>query len=338
MLTVSVIVPIRNEAKSIAATLRTLLQQDYPSNDFEVIVVDGFSTDETVAIVRDLQIDHPNLKLLYNPLRYSSAARNIGVRHMAGKYAVIVDGHCQVPDRNYLRNLVEAFETTGADCLGRPQPLDAPNPTPFQKAVATARASRLGHNPDSDIFSNEAKFVPPQNTAIAYRRELFHKVGLFDQAFDACEDVEFNHRVYEAGMTCYFTPKLKVVYHPRGSWKALFTQLGRYGSGRARLAAKDRKSLTLPALVPPMWIMWLALAPLVCLLYSPLWFAYLGLVALYLTTILGGSAWLARKQSAAVAWRIPLVFFGIHAGFAWGFWREAGSQIRRSLRFKTITT
>jgi succinoglycan biosynthesis protein ExoA len=328
MITVSVIVPIRNEAKSIAATLRTLLDQDYPADEFEILVVDGFSTDETVSIVRRLQAEHSNLKLLYNPLRYSSGARNLGIRHMAGKYAVIVDGHCQVPDRNYLRNLVEAFETTGADCLGRPQPLDAPNPTPFQRAVGAARASRLGHNPDSDIFSNEAKFVPPQNTAIAYRRELFQKVGMFDQKFDACEDVEFNHRVFEAGMTCYFTPKLKVVYHPRGSWKALFTQLGRYGMGRARLAAKDRKSLTLPALVPPMWVLWLAVAPLACLLYSPLWTIYLGLLALYLGAILGGSIKLARKQSAAVAWRIPLVFFGIHLGFAWGFWKEVVRQAR----------
>jgi succinoglycan biosynthesis protein ExoA len=328
MVKVSVIVPIRNEAKSITATLRTLLQQDYPSSEYEVIVVDGFSTDETVAIVRDMQIDYPNLKLLYNPVRYSSAARNVGVRHMTGNYAVIVDGHCQVPDRKYLKNLVEAFETTGADSLGRPQPLDAPNPTPFQKAVSVARASRLGHNPDSDIFSNEAKFVPPQNTAIAYRRELFHKVGLFDQKFDACEDVEFNHRVFEAGAKCFFEPKLKVVYHPRGSWKALFTQLGRYGSGRARLAAKDRKSITLPALVPPLWVMWLLVAPLLCLIYSPLWFVYAGLAAMYLAAILGGSALLARRQPTSVAWRIPFVFFGIHLGFAWGFWKEVGRRVR----------
>jgi succinoglycan biosynthesis protein ExoA len=325
---VSVVVPVRNEAKSIAQTLHSLLHQDYPSSEFEVIVVDGFSTDETVGIVRRLQAEHANLKLFYNPLRYSSAARNTAIRHMRGEYAVVVDGHCNVEDPNYVRNLVEAFEATGADSLGRPQPLDAPNPTPFQQAVSIARQSRLGHNPDSDIFSNEAKFVPPQNTAIAYRRSLFHKVGLFDQRFDACEDVEFNHRVFEAKKNCYFTPKLKVLYHPRSHWKALFTQLGRYGSGRARLAAKDRKSLTLPALVPPMWILWLALAPLLCLVYSPLWIVYGSLLALYLGAILIGSMLLARGKPRAVAWRIPLVFFGIHLGFAWGFWKEVAKQFR----------
>ena len=76
------------------------------------------------------------------------------------------------------------------------------------------------------------------------------------------------------------------------------------------------------------WVLWLAMAPLACLLYSPLWILYLGLVALYLGAIAAGSAMLARKQSAAVAWRIPLVFFGIHLGFAWGFWKEVGRQVR----------
>ena len=152
MPTVSIIVPIRNEANYIGATLRTLLDQDFPQAEFEVLVADGGSTDATVAIVRGLQAEYPNLRLYFNPQRISSAARNLAIRHMSGRYAVIIDGHCHIPDRDYLRNVVDAFEASGADTLGRPQPLDSPNPTPFQRAVAVARASRLGHNPESDIF------------------------------------------------------------------------------------------------------------------------------------------------------------------------------------------
>ena len=325
---VTVIVPVRNEGRSIESTLRTLLTQDYPRDEYEVIVADGFSADDTVPVVRKLQSEFPNLRLMYNPLRYSSAARNVCLRHMRGQYAVIVDGHCQVPDRHYLTHLVRAFETTGADTLGRPQPLDAPSPTEFQQAVSVARASRLGHNPDSDIFSVEPKFIPPQNTAVAYRRSVFQTVGLFDQRFDACEDVEFNQRVHAANLTCYFEPKLKVVYHPRGSWKALFTQLGRYGCGRARLAAKHPNSITLPALVPPLWVLWVLLGPVMCLLVPTLGWVYGGLILLYVSAILIASAKLSIGQPLSVGVRIPLVFIGIHFGFAWGFWRETGRQIR----------
>ena len=332
MTRVTVIVPIRNEAASIEATLRSLLTQDYPADEFEVIVADGFSTDDTVPIVRRLQGEYANLTLLYNPARFSSTARNTCVRHMRGQYAVVVDGHCHIPDRQYIANTVRAFEGTQAHSLGRPQPLDAPNPTPFQRAVAVARASKLGHNPDSDIFSDQPKFVEPQSTAVAYRRDVFHAIGLFDQTFDACEDVEFNQRVFNSRLTCFFEPKLKVVYHPRGSWRGLFFQLGRYGCGRARLATKHRGSLTLPALVPPLWVAWLVFAPLACLILPMLWWLYGGLLALYLATLFAASAKLAIQQPRDVAVRIPAVFLAIHFGFAWGFWREVARQVKRSLR------
>src|SRR5581483_4704285 len=218
MPSVSVIVPVRNEARSVERTLRSLLTQDFPRDQFEVIVADGASTDETVPIVRRLQAEFPNLKLVFNPGRLSSAGRNVAIRHATKDVAVLVDGHCHIPDRHYLKNLAAAFEKSGADCLGRPQPLDIPNPTPFQRAVSVARSSRLGHNPGSDIYSDRPKFVEPQSTAIAYTRTVFHRIGLFDESFDACEDVEFNERVHAAGLVCYFTPAVTVVYEPRASF------------------------------------------------------------------------------------------------------------------------
>lgn len=327
MPSVTVVVPVRNESQSIEQTLRSLLTQDFPPDQFEVIVADGLSTDATVPVVRRLQAEFPNLKLVYNAGKYSSAGRNTALRHMSGDYAVVIDGHCQISDPSYLRNLVVAFETSGADSLGRPQPLDVPEPTPFQAAVSAARASRLGHNPDSDIFSDEAKFVEPQSTAVAYRRRVLHTIGLFDEMFDACEDVEFNHRVHDAGLTCYFTPALKVVYHPRKSWPALFRQLGRYGCGRAKLAVKHPDSLTLPALVPPLWTVWLVLGGLLALLVPFVGWVYLLTVVLYTSVILGGSLLLARRKPLRVGVRIPAVFVGIHLGFGWGFLREVGRRI-----------
>ncbi len=334
MPSVSVIVPVRNEARSIEHTLRLLLTQDFPRDEFEVIVADGVSTDDTVPVVRRLQAEFPNLKLVFNAAKFSSAGRNTAIRHATKDVVVIVDGHCHVPDRDYLKNLSAAFAASGADCLGRPQPLDVADPTPFQRAVSAARSSRLGHNPDSDIYSNEAKFVPPQSTAVAYARSVFHTIGLFDQEFDACEDVEFNERVHAAGLTCYFTPAVKIVYEPRGSFRSLFYQLGRYGSGRAKLAFKHPKSLSLPALVPPLWAVWVILGALVSAVvpyFGALWLASL---ALYASVLLGAGVVLGRKLPLAVAVRVPLVFMAIHFGFAWGFWKEVTKQVRRSLQFR----
>lgn len=328
MPSVSVIVPVRNEARFIERTLRSLLTQDFPREQFEVIVADGASTDETVPIVRRLQGEFANLKLVYNPGRLSSAGRNTAIRHARKDVVVVVDGHCHVPDRYYLRNLSAAFESSGADCLGRPQPLDVPEPTPFQRAVALARSSRLGHNPDSDIYSDRPKFVAPQSTAVAYTREVFHRVGLFDEAFDACEDVEFNERVYAAGLTCYFTPTVKVVYEPRRDWRALFYQLARYGLGRARLAFKHPRSLSVPAVVPPLWAGWVLVGGLLGLLVPFLGWAWLASIAVYGAVLLAAAVVLSRREPWPVAVRIPAVLLAIHFGFAWGFWKGLVGQIR----------
>jgi succinoglycan biosynthesis protein ExoA len=324
---VSVIVPVRNEAACIERTLDALRAQDFDPAQFEVIVVDGASDDATPSLVRQAQAAFPNLQLLFNPKWLSSAARNIGIRHARGRFIVIVDGHCELNDRRYLANLVRAFEESSADCLGRPQPLRSRAATPFQKAVSLARASWLGHNPDSDIFSDQARFVAPDNVAVAYRREVFDKVGLFDESFDACEDVEFNTRVRLAGLTCYFTPAIRLDYRPRSSLGGLFYQLARYGRGRARLARKLPSSLTLPSHVPVLWLLWLPAMLALSFVSVVFAAALLASIALYLAAILGESVRLAWRQRLAVAVRLPLVFVGVHLGYGWGFLRDQVEHI-----------
>src|SRR5205814_7152299 len=140
-------------------------------NNYEILVVDGRSTDGTRNIVRELQQKIPNLHIFDNPKRLASSARNVGVQNARGEYIVIVDGHCEISDPHLLTRLADAFEFSGADTLGRPQPQAAENPTSFQRAVSAARASWLGHNPESAIYSNFSGFLPPDNVAVAYRRE-----------------------------------------------------------------------------------------------------------------------------------------------------------------------
>src|SRR5438105_8971267 len=81
---ISVIVPVRNEAAFIAATLERLLTQDYPADRFEVLVADGRSTDNTRTIVGALMLRFANLRLLDNPRMWSSAGRNIAAQAARG--------------------------------------------------------------------------------------------------------------------------------------------------------------------------------------------------------------------------------------------------------------
>jgi succinoglycan biosynthesis protein ExoA len=331
---ISIIVPVRNEESFLGNTLAQLSAQDYDRDRFEVLVADGESTDGTRAVVADWAARHPNIHLVSNPSRWSSAGRNAAIAMSQGEIIAIVDGHCELDNSNYLRELAEAFARSGARCVGRPQPLDVSSATAMQRAIALGRHSRLGHHPSSHIYSNREGFVPPQSVATAYRREVFTLVGLFDERFDACEDVEFNHRVARAGLPCFFTPKVQVRYHPRSTLAGLFRQLIRYGRGRVRLLRKHPDSFSIPGFIPAVWACGLA-GGLLAAAFSPLAAAtyFIGL-AIYAICVLSFSVSLGlRERSLVVTAWLPLVYVTIHLGAATGLLWEMviGQRVPRYL-------
>jgi polysaccharide deacetylase family protein (PEP-CTERM system associated) len=320
---ISVVVPVRNEEASLGALLEELLGQDYPPDRYEVLVADGGSTDRTREVVEAFSVGDRRVRLLDNPGRWSSAGRNVAVRASGGDLIVIIDGHCQLGNQRHLADLAGVFETTGADCIGRPQPLEVPGATRVQRAISAARASRLGHHPDSHIYSQGEGFVPPESVAIAYRSEVFANIGYFDETFDACEDVEFNHRVATAGLRCYFTPRVQVRYQPRASLAGLFRQMGRYGRGRVRLLRKHHDTFTLKGFAPAVLLAALGGGPLALVAggwIGALWLAGAGV---YLATVLFVSivTALQQREVALVPW-LPLVFLTIHCGAGVGQWLE----------------
>jgi polysaccharide deacetylase family protein (PEP-CTERM system associated) len=327
---VSVIVPVRNEARCIRKTLEQLLEQHYDPKRFEVIVSDGQSTDDTRAIVGEMQEHHANLRFLGNPRRLSSAGRNLGIRAARGDIVAVVDGHADIDNPYYLNDLADAFTRSGADCVGRPQPLDVSGATALQRAIGAARSSRLGHHPASFIYSGDEQFVPPQSVAVAYRRWVFDSVGYFDEDFDACEDVEFNYRLDRAGVRCFFTPRVQVCYHPRSSLSGLFFQMRRYGQGRVRLLAKHPRTFSLSSLAPAVFLVGLLVGPFLALLSSRLLGAYVGAVILYGLAVVLTSLAIALKSRD---WRLlpwlPMVFVTIHCGAGVGLLQEAARKSRR---------
>jgi succinoglycan biosynthesis protein ExoA len=327
---VSILVPVRNEATYIEETLDWLLTQDYDPQRYEILVADGRSGDATRQLVAAIQEWRPQVILLDNPRQWSSAGRNAGVRVGRGDLFVLIDGHCELDNPHYLTDLVDAFERSGADCIGRPQPLQIAGATFLQRAIATARTSALGHHPDSHIYSNREGFVPPQSVAVAYRRSVFDKVGLFDESFDACEDVEFNHRVARAGLRCFLTPRAEVRYVPRDDLPALFRQMVRYGRGRVRLLRKHPETFTAPGFVPAALLAGIVAGPLLAWWLPILWWIYGGLLGMYAGLVFAFSGLLARQQrEPRMAVVLPLVFPTIHVGAGWGMlsellWRRAG--------------
>ena len=333
----SIVVPVRNEASHIASVLKDLEAQDYPHNRFEVLVVDGNSTDRTASIVDDMAKRAPiSIRLLRNPSQLSSSGRNIGARNARGKFVIYIDGHCHIPSKTLLRDAVELFERTRADCLCRPQPLTMAGNTLFQEVVAHTRATALGHARDSTIFTTNGEgLVNPSSSGAMYRREVFGRVGFFDERLDACEDVDFNYRVFKAGLRSFYSTKLKVIYEPRKNLRSLWKQMERYGQGRCRLMRKHPDAFSVSQIVPATFLAWLAIGGILSLLSGRVAEVYLASLASYFAAVLLFSAGLGLKYG----WRhlviAPAVFACIHLGLGAGFlnellrrsrWRPASAQ------------
>jgi succinoglycan biosynthesis protein ExoA len=162
---------------------------------------------------------------------------------------------------------------------------------------------------------------------VAYRRSVFETVGYFDETFDACEDMEFNHRVDRAGLKCFFTPKVSVRYFPRSSLRDLFCQLSRYGRGRVRLLRKHPETFSPASFIPAIFLV-AVLAGLVCSLIFPAFrLIYASLVGAYLFVILSVSLCMAvQNRNLSLIPLLPSVFTTIHAGAGCGMLAELFSR------------
>lgn len=326
---ISVILPVRNEAESLPALLASLAQQDFAARDFEIIVADGRSTDNTMEIVRRFASQSPMaVRCVENPGIRSGPGRNAGLHAARGEFIIFIDGHCQIPSSRLLRDTVLLFEQTQAECLCRPQPLLAPTQSRFGASVGAVRASTFGHGRDSLIYDMTASgFVDPASSGAAYRRGVFTAIGDYDERFDACEDVELNIRLRKRGMKAYTDPRLAVFYEPRASFPSLIKQMMRYGRGRVRLMLKHPDCISAGQIAPAVLVAWMAAAILAQSLRIPAlgWFRLLvgAPIFLYLAAVLLSSISLARQFGFRILYQAPVIYCTIHFGLGFGIWTEA---------------
>ncbi len=325
----SIVVPIRNEERFIRATLESLANQDYLKDRYEIIVVDGMSTDRSKDVVKEFMEDNPDVRvlLLDNPGMLSSRARNIGIRKAKGSLIGVIDGHVYVPNDQLFKNMEMIREKYHARCLARPAPLDPPGIGDGKAYwIAMARKSWLGHSRNSLIYSNYEGFCDPVSSGFAYDREVFSEVGYFDETFDAAEDVEFHHRLKRSGIQAVTSPDLLIYSYPRETFDALFRQQARYGEGRARFICKHPDGFTMETLVPAAIFLFFCLLPFFAVLRSKfvhtadLYFS--GAVLYWMVILLAGFAEALKKRCLLPGVWVASAVWTTHMGLGWGFLRH----------------
>jgi succinoglycan biosynthesis protein ExoA len=315
--TVSLIVLCRNEQPYIAACIQSLFAQDLPAGSFEIIIAEGLSTDGTREILAQLAAAHACLRIIDNPGRIASTGFNTAVRAAWGRIIVRIDVHTQyAPD--YVRQCLAVLHETGADNVGGPwvaqgtgylgRAVAAAFQSPF--AVGGAR----GHNPH---------YTGPVDTVYlgCWRREVFERIGFFDEELARNEDDEFNLRLQRAGGLIWQSSRIQSWYHPRTSLRMLWQQYGQYGYWKVRVIQKHRMPASVRHLVPAVFVVTMLTLPLLALRWPGAWWLWGGLGLLYIVGTLAASVATAWRQSWTLWPVLPVVFACYHLGYGYGFLR-----------------
>jgi len=230
-----VVIPCRNEEATIARVLEEILPFA-AQRDARIVVVDGSSTDATVAIVQSYARRHATLVLMHNPEMLQSAGINRAVARYGANasYLIRVDAHCRYP-ADYCAALLDEAQATGAESVV--VRMVAEGSGLVQRAIAAAQNSRIGNGGSAHRRVGQGAYVDHGHHALM-RMSAFRAVGGYDAGFVCNEDAELDLRLKRAGYLIWMTAKTLIVYVPRPSLRGLFRQYLRYGEGRAKNLVK----------------------------------------------------------------------------------------------------
>jgi glycosyltransferase involved in cell wall biosynthesis len=336
---VTVIMPCRNERAHIRQSLASVLASDLPPADMEVLVVDGASTDGTADLVREIARSEPRVRLLENPARIVPTALNRAIREAAGDVIVRLDAHNEYPPE-YIPRLVGWLERTGADNVGGAWVTRPGAPTPVAQGIARALSHPFGiGNAKYRLGVGDPVRVDTVPFG-CYRRDVFDRIGLFDEELVRNQDDEFNLRLIRAGGTVLLVPDVVSYYHARASFRQLARMYYQYGYYKPLVIRKVGAVMTARQLAPAALILGL----LVLVAGSIAWTALRPLLGVAVSLYLVAAAVAAAHAAKGMGWRtaassflaFPILHFGYGIGFLWGAARLAVGRHRPSTNLGAV--
>lgn len=312
---VSLLIPMRNEAQYILACLNSLARQDYPRERFEVIVLDGRSSDQSKALVETFFQEQPIGKLLDNPKRIQAAAWNLGLQAARGEVIGIVSAHCELAP-NYISQLVETLHRTRADMVGGPTHADAQGSK--AQAIALALNSPFGVGDAAFHYTTREIEVDTVFMGTCWRR-TYEEIGGFDEEMVRNQDDEFSYRLREHGGRIICNPAIRSRYFNRASLGSLWKQYFQYGFYKVRVLQKHPRQMSVRQFVPLALVLGLLGAGLFTLLFPWGWIFLALAVGSYLLTNLAASIYTASKKGWKHLPLLPLCFAILHLSYGLGF-------------------
>ena len=315
--TVSVIIPCRNEEKTIHLVLDAIRGQSYPRELLQVVIADGFSEDRTREEIAAFKTAHPDLDVLVvdNPKRVIPSGLNTAIRSSAGEIIVRMDAH-SIPNPDYIALCVDALESDIAQNIGGVWDIQPGNEGWIARAIAAAAGNPLAVGDAHYRFTDKAAYVDTVPYG-AYKRSLFDEIGLFDESLLANEDYELNTRILQSGGKIWLDPAIRCNYFARANLRALAKQYFGYGFWKVQMLKRYPETLRWRQALPPAFLLGLAVTFAAGIFWKPSLYLFAFVLGLYLLILLAVGVHTAVKNSDILMMiGVPLAIITMH--FSWG--------------------
>ncbi|MCX6760669.1 MAG: glycosyltransferase family 2 protein [Candidatus Nealsonbacteria bacterium] len=223
---VSIIIPCRNEEKFIQKCLGSLVEQDYPKERLEILVADGSSEDKTREIAGGFVERYPFIKILNNPKKNTPSGLNIGIKGARGEFIARMDAHAEY-EKEYISKCVKYIKEYGVDNIGGVMITISRKDTALGRAIVAVLSHPFGVG--NAIFRIGAEKPILVDTVFGgfYKREVFERIGYFNENLHRGQDMEFNLRLRKSGGKILLVPEIKSFYYARSGffsfWQHSFT-------------------------------------------------------------------------------------------------------------------
>ena len=298
----------------------SIINQDYSIDNLEIIIVDGMSDDGTHDIVKNYQERYSNITLIDNPEKIVPTGFNRALSQAKGEIVIRIDGHSEV-DLDFVENCIRLLEEKDSDCVGGATEHIADGAV--GQAVKTAQSSKFGVG--GVAFredATEGKYVDTLAFGV-YKREVFEKIGGYDEELVRNQDDEFNFRLIQNGGKIWLDPSIKSYYYPRNSLKKLFKQYFQYGFYKVRVMQKRRGFASWRHLVPGAFVLSLFGSVLLLPVYH---FPFYVIFGSYVIANFTATLYELLKSKKAQMYSLissfallPITFFTLHFSYGLGF-------------------
>ena len=320
MIETSIIVPCYNEEKTISLLLDALSRQTYPISRMEVIIADGLSTDTTRKRIFDFLENHQDLqvKVVDNPKRTIPTAVNKAVQHSSGVFVVRLDAH-SIPESSYVDLCVNALKNGIADCVGGIWEIVPGDKSWMARSIAAAAANPIAVGDAHYRFTNKAAYVDTVPFG-AFRKDLFIKLGGFNENLLSNEDYEFFTRIRKNKGRIWLDPAIRSTYFARKDLLSLSRQYWRYGFWKVKMLKQFPDTLRWRQALPPLFVLGILSLAFLSMFNKMFLRILLGLLFFYFLILFAASikTSILRKDTSLVA-GMPLAILCMHTSWGSGF-------------------